>query len=154
MTVYDSNCGYSNFSSGYKSINPKQPLKSQELFYIYSIKKTFTAILIMQLVEKGLITLNTSITKYLKDTQLPKEVTVAHLLNHTSGVPSYTDLKNYSSENRAKPSEPWSFEYVIEKTCYGKLDFLPGEKWHYSNTGYMLLLLVIESVTSNYFAKM
>ena len=153
ITVYDSNYGYSNFTSGFKSINPEQQLESQELFYIYSITKTFTAILVMQLVEKGLVTLNAPITKYLKNIQLPKEVTVAHLLNHNSGVPSYTDLKNYLSENRAKPSEPWSFEYVIEKTCNGKLDFLPGEKWDYSNTGYMLLLLMIESVTSNSFAK-
>ena len=153
MTVYDSKYGYSDYASGYKSINPEQQLETKELFYIYSITKTFTAILVMQLVEKGLVSLNTSITKYLKYIQLPKEVTVAHLLNHTSGVSSYTDLSNYLSDNRADPSEPWSFDYVIYKTCNGKLDFSPGEKWHYSNTGYMLLLLMIESVTNITFSK-
>ena len=107
----------------------------------------------MQLVEKELVNLNAPITTYLKDIQLPKEVTVKNLLNHTSGVPSYTDLPNYLSENRAKPSEPWSFEYVIKKTCSGELDFPASEKWHYSNTGYMLLLLIIESLTNNSFAK-
>ena len=153
ITVYDSNYGYTNFSSGLKSINPEKQLTSQEQFYIYSITKTFTAILVMQLVEKKLVTLNAPITKYLKIIKLPNEVTVAHLLNHNSGVPNYTDLTNYLSENRAKPSDPWSFEYVIEKTCNGELDFSPGEQWHYSNTGYMLLLLMIESITNKTFSK-
>jgi D-alanyl-D-alanine carboxypeptidase len=153
MTVYDSNYGYSNYASGYKSINPEQQLESKELFYIYSITKTFTAIMVMQLIEREFVILNAPITKYLTDIQLPKEVTVKHLLNHTSGVPSYTDLSDYLSANRGNPSDPWSFEYVIKKTCNGKLDFNPGEMWHYSNTGYMLLLLMIESVTNKSFAK-
>ena len=153
ITIYDSNYGYSDYTSGYKSINPEQLLKSKELFYIYSITKTFTAILVMQLVEKKLLDLNDPITKYLTNIQLPKEVTIKHLLNHTSGVPSYTDLPNYMSASREKPAEPWTFEYVIKKTCNGKLDFAPEEKWHYSNTGYMLLLLLIESLTNKSFAK-
>ena len=153
VTVYDSNYGYSNFACGYKSINPEERLEPKELFYIYSITKTFTAILIMQLVEKGLINLNAPIITYLEGIQLPKEVTVKNLLNHTSGVPSYTDLPNYISANRENPSEPWSFEYVVKKTCNGKLDFPSEKKWHYSNTGYMLLLFLIESITGIPFAK-
>ena len=153
MTIYDSDFGYSDYACGYKSINPEEALETKKLFYIYSITKTFTAILVMQLIEKGLVTLNSSITSYLTDIQLPKEVTIKHLLNHTSGVPSYTDLPDYMSANREKPSEPWSFEYVIKRTCNGKLDFTPEEKWHYSNTGYMLLLLMIETITNKSFAK-
>ncbi len=153
LTIYDADYGYSNFSNGYKSINPEKRLEEQAPFYIYSITKTFTAILLMQLVEKKVISLDDPIVKYLPNTQLAKEVTIEHLLNHTSGVSSYTDLPNYMKENKKNPSKPWSFEYVIEKTCKTKLDFASGEKWHYSNTGYMLLLLMIESVTSESYAK-
>lgn len=152
ITVYDSEFGYSNYADGNRSINPDQPIEQQELFYIYSITKTFTAIVVMRLIENRLISLNDPIINYLSDINLPKEVTIKNLLNHTSGVPSYTDLPNYMDANKENPSEPWTFEYVIKKTCNGKLDFTPEEKWHYSNTGYMLLLLMIESVTNKSYA--
>ncbi|MCK5829890.1 MAG: beta-lactamase family protein [Methylococcales bacterium] len=153
ITIYDSDYGYSNYGTGFTSINPEQPLEKKSLFYIYSITKTLTAIVVMRLVENGLISLNDPIAKYLVDINLPKEVTIKNLLNHTSGVPSYTDIPNYMEANRESPSEPWSFDYVIKNTCNGKLDFNPGDKWYYSNTGYMLLLLMIESVSNKSLAQ-
>ena len=153
ITIYDSEFGYSNYANGFKSINPERPLEQKSLFYIYSITKTFTAIVVMRLIENGLISLNDPIINHLADIDLPKEVTIKNSLNHTSGAPSYTDLPNYTNANKENPSKPWSFEYVINKTCNGKLDFSPEEKWHYSNTGYMLLLLMIESVTNKSYAK-
>lgn len=140
VTIYDPINGYWNSASGFRAINPNRPLEANEPFYIYSITKTFTAIVVLQLVEKGLILLDDPINKYLTNLQLPTGVTVKRLLNHTSGVPSYTDLPDYMPATKENPSESWSFEYVIDLTCNGELDFEPGEKWHYSNTGYMLLL--------------
>lgn len=153
ITIYDSLHGYSNFASGYKSINPEQPLVQNDLFYIYSITKTFTAIVVMQLVEQGKVSLSDPITKYISGTTLPDSVTLKHLLNHTSGVLSYTDLPNYLDDNKSSPSKPWNFEYVIDKTCNTELQFQPGEQWRYSNTGFMLLLLMIEKVTGKSFKE-
>lgn len=153
VTVYESTNGYWSSASGLKAINPSQALKPNEPFYIYSITKSFTAIVVMRLVEKGLVSIDAPIRSYLTDLSLPAKVTIKRLLNHTSGVPSYTDLPDYLSATKNSPSEPWSFEYVIERTCNGELDFKPGEKWHYSNTGYMLLLLMIESVTGKSFSQ-
>ncbi|MBN4080507.1 beta-lactamase family protein [Beggiatoa alba] len=153
ITIYDSINGYWSSASGLRAINPNQSLEPNELFYIYSITKTFTAIVVLKLVEKGLILLDDPINKVLTNLQIPAAVTIKRLLNHTSGVPSYTDLPDYMHATKENPSEPWSFEYVIERTCKGELDFEPGEKWYYSNTGYMLLLLMIESVTGESFAQ-
>ena len=152
-TIYDSHYGYSNFSSGFESINPEKKIQPKKLFYIYSITKTFTAIVVMKLIESELVNLNDPIIKYIPYIKLPSDVTIKHLLNHTSGVKSYTDLPDYLDANRESPSSPWSFEYVLERTCNEKLAFHPGEKWHYSNTGYMLLLLMVESVTNQSFSK-
>jgi len=147
ITVLDSLHGYSNFASGYKSINPEEPLLKNDLFYIYSITKTFTAVVVLQLVEQGKISLDDPITNTLSGTTLPDSVTLKHLLNHTSGVLSYTDLPNYLEDNKSSPSHPWDFEYILENTCNTELQFQPGDQWQYSNTGFMLLLLMIEQVT-------
>lgn len=153
VTICDSINGYWSSASGLRTINPNQSLEPNELFYIYSITKTFTAIVVLKLVEKGLILIDDPINKYLTKLQLSTGVTIRRLLSHTSGVPSYTDLPDYMPATKENPSEPWLFEYVIDLTCKGELDFEPGEKWHYSNTGYMLLLLMIESVTGESFSK-
>lgn len=153
ITAYDSLYGYSNFTSGFSSINPEKPIQSQDLFYIYSITKTFTSIIVMNLVDQGKVTLDDPITKTISGTTLPKLVTLKHLLNHTSGVLNYTDLPNYLDDNKGSPSEPWSFEYVLDKCCNTDLQFQPDEQWQYSNTGYMLLLLMIEKVTGKTFKE-
>lgn len=153
VTVSDTVNGYWSSASGFKALNPNQPLEANESFYIYSITKTFTAIVVLKLIEKGLLSLDDPIDKYLTSLSFPTGVTVKRLLNHTSGIPSYTDLPDYMPATKENPSEPWSFGYVIDLTCKGELDFKPGEKWHYSNTGYMLLLLMIESVTGESFSK-
>ncbi len=153
ISVYDSQNGYWNSSTGFKAINPTLPLQPDERFYIYSITKTFTAIVIMQLVQRNLISLDAPISKYLTSLRLPQCVSVRRLLNHTSGIANYTELPDYGSATKERPAEPWTFEYVIERTCTEEPDFEPGDQWHYSNTGYMLLLLMIESVTGLSYSK-
>ena len=135
ITLYDSRYGYWSGASGYRSIDPYEPLTPHELFYIYSITKTVTAVVVMRLVEAGSVALDAPIAQYLDDLKLPEGVTIQRLLNHTSGVPSYTNLPDYVDATRENPAVPWSFEYVIERTCKGALDFEPGEGWDYSNTG-------------------
>jgi len=147
VTIYDSEHGYWNAASGLSAVSPNIDFSENESCYIYSITKTFTAIVILNLIERKLIQLDDPIIKHLSNFNFPESVTIKHLLNHTSGVPSYTDLNEYMPAIKSNPGTSWSFDSVIEKTCIGQLDFEPGEKWHYSNTGYMILLMLIEKIT-------
>ncbi|WP_198266481.1 serine hydrolase domain-containing protein [sulfur-oxidizing endosymbiont of Gigantopelta aegis] len=158
VSIYDAKYTDWNSASGYSQLNPRLSLAPEQGFYIYSITKTFTAIVVMQLFKKALIQLNDPINKYLSETvcpgiRLPDSIHIKHLLNHTSGIPNYTDLPAYVPATKHQSEKSWSFDKVIDLTCRGELDFEPGEGWQYSNTGYMLLLLMIEAVTKQSFAS-
>lgn len=111
-----------------------------------SITKQFTAMLILQLVEEGKLNLEAPITTYLTD--YPKEtgdkVTLHHLLTHSSGIPNYTSFPKFFEETSRDPYTPTEF---ISKFKDMELEFTPGEKFAYSNSGYFLLGVIIEKVT-------
>jgi D-alanyl-D-alanine carboxypeptidase len=153
VTIDDSAHGVWHGASGYTDPETRAPLPPRARCYVYSITKTFTAVRVLQLAENGALKLDEPITVYVEGLKLPESVTIRRLLNHTAGVPSYTDLPDYMPANRRSPSQPWSYEYVRERTCNGKLDFEPGTGWHYSNTGYMLLAKLIENVTGHNYAE-
>jgi CubicO group peptidase (beta-lactamase class C family) len=121
-------------------------------FLIGSVTKQFTAALVMQLAEAGKIKLEGKIIDYLpgyrKDTGAC--VTVHQLLNHTSGIPSYTELPGFfPHESR----NPYGVEEFIEKFASGDFEFEPGSKFSYNNSGYFLLGAIIERVTSESYAR-
>src|SRR6185436_11523097 len=112
---------------------------------IQSITKTFTATAVMMLVEEGRIGLADKLSKHLDN--LPpswSEVTVRHLLSHTSGI---KDFINEPTVDLRKDLEP---EAVIESLRERPLNFQPGGKYAYSNTGYHLLAMIIRKVTGKY----
>ncbi len=111
-----------------------------------SITKQFTATLILQLVEKGKIKLDAKIIDYLPDYRKDtgQKVTIHHLLTHTSGIPSYTSLPNFANEVSRDPYKPDEF---VKKFASGDLEFEPGSKFAYNNSGYILLGAIIEKVT-------
>jgi CubicO group peptidase (beta-lactamase class C family) len=110
-------------------------------FRLGSITKQFTATLVMQLVEKGLIDLNAPVQRYLPD--YPKVVTIHQLLNHTSGIPGYTELPAFGRDAR-RPQKPAEFMKMFSGL---ELLFEPGTKFSYSNSGYFLLGVILEKVT-------
>lgn len=127
------------------------PASSATRFRIGSVTKQFTAALVLRLVEQGKVALADPLEKFV--TALPlsgKRVTVQMLLDHTSGIPSYTDL----GEEWAKlwPVE-LSHEELLGLVRGKPFDFEPGTDWHYNNTGYYLLGMVIESVYRKPFAE-
>jgi D-alanyl-D-alanine carboxypeptidase len=142
-----------NAASGYADADTKARMRVGGLFYVYSISKTFTAIRILQLAEQALVSLDDPVTRYFPTLAFPPAATLRALLNHTAGVPSYTDLPAYLPAVRARPSDPWPYEEVLARTCRGRLDFAPGTDWRYSNTGYMLLHRLIETLTAESFAR-
>jgi CubicO group peptidase (beta-lactamase class C family) len=121
----------------------KAPLTSQSAFYIASLSKQFTAMGIMLLHKQHLLSYDDSIAMYFP--QLPayaKTITIRHLLNHTSGLKDY-----FESDSLVKPR--LSNQQVLQwLSSQQQLRFAPGTEFAYSNTGYVLLALIIEKVTA------
>jgi D-alanyl-D-alanine carboxypeptidase len=137
-------------------------------FHTASIGKTFTAVIIAILYEKGMIDFNDPISKYLpediitglniyKGKDYSDKILVKHLLNHTSGVPDFYSGKSadgvkfidYCFEN---PEKSWTpLETVNWAKKYGTSKFPPGKGFNYTDTGYQLLGLIIEKITGSEF---
>lgn len=120
-------------------------------FRIGSVTKQFTAALILQLVEEGKLKLDGKITDYLPDYRKDtgSKVTIHHLLNHTSGIPSYTNAKFFREDSR----NYYSVKDFVKKFASGDLEFEPGTKFVYNNSGYFLLGAIIEEVTGKSYAE-
>lgn len=153
VTLKDEKHGFWTGASGFSDPKTKTRMLVDGRFYIYSITKIFTAVCILQMVYNKRLSLDEPITNWLADLPFPPSVTLRTLLNHTSGVPNYTSLESYLPAVQENPSVPWSYDTVLKLTCHGKLNFEPGSSWTYSNTGYMLLLKVIEAATDKNFAN-
>lgn len=115
-------------------------------FRLGSITKQFTSMVIMQLVAEGKIKLDDKITAYLPDYRKDTgdKVTVRHLLTHTSGIPSYTSMPGFF-QNVSR--NPFAVDAFIKQYASGDLEFEPGSKFVYDNSGYFLLGAIIEKVT-------
>jgi CubicO group peptidase (beta-lactamase class C family) len=135
------------FKKGYGMANIELgvPQTPEMKFQIGSITKQFTATAIMQLQEKGLLSLDDPITKHLPD--YPKEtgdsITIHHLLSHTSGIPNYTNMPGVMDNKALKIS----VEDLMATFKDEPLDFEPGEKYQYSNSNYIVLGAIIEKLS-------
>lgn len=119
-------------------------------FVIASVTKTFTAALVMKLIDQGKLTLDTRLsdvlTWYRKD--VGEKVTIRQLLNHTSGIPNYMNMKEHSMDelNRQFGTQVIDKLDFAKKYCMYDLEFEPGTRWNYNNTAYFLLGLIIEQL--------
>jgi CubicO group peptidase (beta-lactamase class C family) len=136
------------FKKGYGSANMEWNITNtyDTKFRLGSITKQFTSMLIMQLVEKGKINLEDKITDYLQyyRKDIGDKVTVEMLLTHTSGIPSYTNQPDFFQKTSKNYYAPDDF---IKEYCSGDLEFEPGTKFNYNNSGYFILGGIIEHVT-------
>ncbi|MGB3182645.1 MAG: serine hydrolase [Cyclobacteriaceae bacterium] len=121
------------------------PLKPENVFRLGSITKQFTAAAILMLREEGKVKLDEPLTTYLTDypAETGGKVTVRHLLNHTSGIPSYTGMPDFSTYIR----EDLNLDGLIAKFKDLPLEFEPGTEWSYNNSGYILLGAIIEAAS-------
>jgi CubicO group peptidase (beta-lactamase class C family) len=115
-------------------------------FRLGSITKQFTSMLTLQLVEQGKVKLEGKISDYLPDYRkdIGEKVTVHHLLTHTSGIPSYTGQPGFFANVSRNPYKVADF---VKQYTSGELEFEPGTKFAYNNSGYFLLGAIIERVT-------
>ncbi|MGM5470725.1 serine hydrolase [Flavobacteriaceae bacterium LMO-SS05] len=134
---------------GMADLELQVPLTTDNVFEIGSITKQFTAVSILMLEEQGKLNIEDEITKYIPDYPTQgKIITIHHLLNHTSGIKSYTDMENFMKLARTdmSPTE------IIDKFKNEPMEFDPGEKFHYNNSGYILLGYIIEVVSGESYA--
>ncbi len=127
-------------AAGLENVAEKRPATTATRFRVGSITKTFTAVAVMQLVERGAMRLDDPIANYVADAPHGKEVTIRQLLMHSSGIPNYGD-EAFNSGLVSAATTP----AAIVASMGGKpLAFPPGSRYAYSNTGYVLLGLAIE----------
>lgn len=118
-------------------------------FRLGSITKQFTAAAILQLAQQGKLSIGDPISKYYTDAPPSwSKVTLKHLLTHTSGIPPYTGLAGFERISR-QPQTPADLVKLVQDR---PLDFEPGERFEYDNTGYVLLGYVIEKVSGQSYA--
>jgi CubicO group peptidase (beta-lactamase class C family) len=121
------------------------PVTTASVFRVGSVTKQFTAAAIMQLVEQGRLALDDTLQKFLPD--FPAQghrVTIRHLLDHTSGIKSYTAL-GQAWRRRMRDDLPHDSLVALFSTL--PFDFAPGERFSYNNSGYYLLGMIIERLT-------
>ncbi len=125
---------------GLASVEFQVPVTTETVFEIGSVSKQMTAAGIMLLVEDGKVSLDAPISTYLPNTpEAWKDVTVRHLLTHTSGVKSYSSLDGFELSRRVK------IDGFIKQLAPHPLEFTPGERNIYSNSGFNLLAYIIET---------
>lgn len=118
-------------------------------YRIGSLTKTFTSLLIMQLVAENKLSLQDTIGKYLP-TFVHKHITIQQLLTHTSGVPSFTnDMEKILIVMRKEQS----MKEIIYNLCSDPLEFASGSQFHYSNSGYTILAYIIEIITGKEYGQ-
>lgn len=138
--------GVTLFSKGYGDADrERQTLNTaQTRFRIGSLTKQFTAEAVLMLQDRGLLDVQDPICDYLDACpEAWQAVTIHHLLTHTSGIPDFTHFADYE-RTKGQPSTP---EQTIDRFREAELDFEPGSKWSYSNSGYVLLGRIIEKTS-------
>ena len=133
-------------NKGYGSANLEWdiPDSPQTKFRLGSLTKQFTAAAILLLEERGKLRTDDLVAKYLPDAPASwAKITLANLLTHTSGIPNFTSFPDYAT-TEATPTTP---EQLVARFRDKPLNFEPGEKWEYSNSGYVLLGYLLEKIS-------
>ncbi|MGF1437980.1 serine hydrolase domain-containing protein [Bacillus thuringiensis] len=144
-----------SYAAGVADLSTKKPMKTDFRFRIGSVTKTFTATVVLQLAGENRLNLDDSIEKWLPGVIQgngydDKQITIRQLLNHTSGIANYTRSKDF---NMMDTKKSYTAEGLVKMGISMPPDFAPGKSWSYSNTGYVLLGILIEKVTGNSYAE-
>jgi len=139
-TVYHKSYNYANREEGI----PNNP---EFAFRIGSVAKSFTAILIAKETERGTLSLDQTVSEFIPDYPRGNEITIKHLLSHTSGIVNYFAMLNDELYVEHQPMD------LINYTRELPLNFEPGEGWDYSNTNYAMLGYILEMIHEKSFGE-
>jgi CubicO group peptidase (beta-lactamase class C family) len=139
-----------NKGYGFANIEWEIPNASSTKFRLGSITKQFTAASILLLEQRGKLSVDDPIKKHIPSAPAAwDKITIFNLLTHTSGIPNFTSFRDYRSLEPF-PSTP---EALVSRFVDKPLDFQTGEKWSYSNSGYILLGYLIETISGESYQK-
>lgn len=139
------------FDRGYGSANLEWKIANdgQTKFRLGSVTKQFTAVAILLLQDRGTLTLDAPVKTYLPDAPAAWDrVTVRHLLTHSAGIPNFTNFPDYG----ASKTLPATHASLIARFRDKPLEFTPGDKFAYSNSGYVLLSAIVEKLSGQSYA--
>ncbi|MVM41048.1 serine hydrolase [Spirosoma sp. HMF3257] len=135
---------------GYKNFETREPITTSSIFELASVSKQFTAMTIMMLKQQGKLAYDDLIEKYIPGLPYPG-ITIRHLLNHTSGLPDYQDVMDKHWDKSKVANNADNITYLIQYHPAKLAE--PGEKYQYSNTGYMLLASITEKASGQDFIE-
>ncbi|MED2790150.1 serine hydrolase [Bacillus wiedmannii] len=143
------------YAAGIADLRTKKPMKTDFRFRIGSTTKTFIATVLLQLAGENRLNLDDSIEKWLPGVIQgngydANQITIRQILNHTSGIAEYLKSKDYDIMDTKKL---YTAEELVKMGISLPPDFAPGKGWSYSNTGYVILGILIEKVTGNSYAE-
>jgi D-alanyl-D-alanine carboxypeptidase len=141
-------------AAGYANLRTKERLGPGHVFRVGSITKTFVATVVLQLEAEGRLRLEDPVERWLPGL-VPNghAITLRRLLNHTSGIYNYTDDAALIRALARNPRATWTPNALVEVAIAHRPLFAPGNGWSYSNTGYILLGLVVEKATGRTLAE-
>jgi len=153
-----------NKGYGLANIESNKPIDSETKFLLASVTKQFTAMAIMILEERGKLRYDDTLAKYIPEfPSYAKRIAIRHLLNHTAGFPEYDSLfladglidNEWPRSKNSKPSkfEPTAKDALQILTQVKELRFIPGTKWEYSNSGYVILAQIVERISGQTFSE-
>jgi CubicO group peptidase (beta-lactamase class C family) len=133
---------------GYRNFETKTPLDTTDIFELASVSKQFTAMAVMMLKEEGKLSYDEPLEKYIPGLPYPN-ITIRHLLTHTSGLPDYQAIMDRYWD-KSKVANNADIVAYLNK-YHPPSVFAPGEKYEYSNTGYVLLASIFEKASGKDF---
>jgi D-alanyl-D-alanine carboxypeptidase len=154
--VWREGSGHFVYSTGASVLGPnggtRRPMRPSQRTRIGSITKTFTATVVLQLVEAGRVRLGDPVNDYIRGLPHGRKISIRELLNHTSGLRDFP--RGPSRSTLTQPERKWSVTRLIRRGFDMQLLFAPGSSWSYSNIGYLTLGRVAEKVTGRPLAKL
>lgn len=137
-------------SYGLSDVTSKNKINDESVFRIGSLTKTFTSAIVLKLIENNQLSLQDKLNQFFPNYPNGDKITIEHLLTHTSGIYEILDNPEFYKNNLETKTNSYNLlSYFIEKP----LSFEPGTKFMYSNSGYILLGLIIEKITGSTYGE-
>jgi D-alanyl-D-alanine carboxypeptidase len=132
--------------SGLADVATDEPATERTLFLTASVAKTFTAAVVLALVDEGRLSLDQTLEEWVPRVPHADRITLRMLLDHTSGIASYNHTPGWEDAAAVDRTHRFTSDELVDLAVSVSADFPPGEGWSYSNTGYILLGMVVEAV--------
>ena len=137
-------------TSGHGNLKPRTPMRASDRFRVGSVTKTFVATIVLQLVGEGKLGLEDTVERWLPGL-VPNGagITVRQLMNHTSGLFSYSEDREFLAQAERDLLRRWASRELVAVATEHEPHFAPGAGWSYSDTGYIVLGLIVEQASGS-----